>query len=180
MAQYAILIVLLVMVIALFVVSYVRKKKYTAELGQMREELKIGDKVMTDTGVVGEVVDSYVEDDYKYFVLKSGRGNNVGYFAVHANAIYYVFGREEEKKQNMANVKKEHKNSNAENKNENQENATEQNKNQTTQANLQTELTKTDNVTENIKPNEVDNSISHETKIDGEVVKSKKNKNKKK
>ena len=111
MAQYAILIVLLVMVVALFIISYVRKKKYTNELGQMREELKIGDKVMTDTGVVGEVVDSFVEEDYKYFVLKSGRGANVGYFTVHANAIYYVFGREEEKakKQNMANVKKEKK-----------------------------------------------------------------------
>lgn len=107
MAQYAILIVLIVLVIALFVTSYVRRKKYNNELGQMREELKVGDKVMTDTGVVGEVVDSFEEEGYKYFVLKSGRGNNVGFFTVHANAVYYVFGKEEPQKQNMANVKKE-------------------------------------------------------------------------
>lgn len=109
MAQYAILIVLIVLVIALFVTSYLRRKRYNNELGQMREELKIGDKVMTDTGVVGEVVDSFEEEGYKYFVLKSGRGNNVGFFTVHANAVYYVFGKEEPQKQNMANVKKEKK-----------------------------------------------------------------------
>ena len=130
MAQYALLIILIVLVVALFITSYVRRKKYNNELGQMREELKVGDKVMTDTGVVGEVVDRYVEDEYKYFVLKSGRGSNVGYFAVHANAIYYVFGKEEPKKQNMANVKKEKKKETIDNssskkdeneKNENQE-----------------------------------------------------------
>lgn len=97
--EIVLLIVLIVLVVALFVVSYMKKKKYNAELGQMREELKIGDKVMTDTGVVGEVADSYIEDEYKYFVLKSGKGNNVGYFTVHANAIYYVFGKEEKQAQ---------------------------------------------------------------------------------
>lgn len=95
MTEIILLIILIVLVVALFVVSYMKKKKYNAELSQMRSELKVGDKVMTDTGVVGEVVDSYIEDDYKYFVLKSGKGVNVGYFTVHANAIYYVFGKEE-------------------------------------------------------------------------------------
>ena len=93
--EIVLLVILIVLVVALFVVSYMKKKKYNTELSQMRSELKIGDKVMTDTGVVGEVVDSYVEDEYTYFVLKTGKGNNIGYFTVHANAIYYVFGKEE-------------------------------------------------------------------------------------
>lgn len=97
--EIVLLIILIVLVVALFIVSYMKKKKYNNELGQMREELKVGDKVMTDTGVVGEVVDSYIEDEYKYFVLKSGKGSNVGYFTVHANAIYYVFGKEEKQTQ---------------------------------------------------------------------------------
>ena len=88
-------VVLVVLVVALFVISTMKKKKFNAELNQLREELKKGDKVMTDSGVVGEVVDSYTEEEYKYFVLKSGKGNNVGYFSVHANAIYYVFGKEQ-------------------------------------------------------------------------------------
>ena len=98
--EYVILIILVVLVVALFVVSYMKKKKYNTELGEMRAELKVGDKVMTDTGVVGTVVDSYEEEGYKYFVLKSGKGNNVGCFSVHANAIYYVFGKEEKKTTN--------------------------------------------------------------------------------
>ncbi|MBR6778796.1 MAG: preprotein translocase subunit YajC [Clostridia bacterium] len=103
--EIALMIILVVLVVALFVISYMKKKKYSTELGQMREELKVGDKVMTDTGVVGEVVDSYVEDEYKYFVLKSGKDNNVGYFTVHANAIYYVFGKEQAQKQEKVVVK---------------------------------------------------------------------------
>ncbi len=94
MGEIIIVVILLVLVIALFVVSYMKKKKFNTELGQMRNDLKIGDKVMTDTGVVGEVVDSYVEEEYKYFVLKTGRGQNVGYFTVHANAIYYVYNKD--------------------------------------------------------------------------------------
>jgi len=97
--ELILVIVLLVLLVALFVISYMKKKKFNAEMGQLREELKKGDKVMTDSGIVGEVVDSYVEEDYKYFVLKSGKGDNTGFFTVHANAIYYVFGKEQKKEE---------------------------------------------------------------------------------
>ena len=102
-ADIVLIVILVVLVVALFVVSYVRKRKFNNDLGQMRADLKVGDKVMTDTGVVGEVVDSYTEENYKYFVLKTGRGNNVGYFTVHANAIYYVFNKENEEKPQKEN-----------------------------------------------------------------------------
>mgnify|MGYP004642336005 CR=1 FL=1 len=101
MMEIIILVVLLVLVVALFLLSYFKKKKFNTELGSMRQDLKPGDKVMTDTGVVGEVVEGYTEDEYKYFVLKTGRGEHTGYFTVHANAIYYVFDKDqkpEEKK----------------------------------------------------------------------------------
>ena len=103
--EIILLIVLIVLVVALFVISYMKKKKFNTELGQMRDDLKVGDKVMTDAGVVGEVVDSFVEEEYKYFVLKTGRDKNVGYFTVHANAIYYVFGKEEAQKQEKVVVR---------------------------------------------------------------------------
>lgn len=97
MGEIILLIVLCVLLIAMFAMSYVKRKKYNEGLSTMREELKKGDKVMTDSGIVGEIVDSYVEEEYKYFVIKSGKGNNVSFFSVHANAIYYVFGKEETK-----------------------------------------------------------------------------------
>ncbi len=104
--EIVLLVVLLVLVVALFVLSYVKKKKFNTELGAMREELKPGDKVMTDTGVVGEVVESFTEDEYKYFVLKTGRGEHTGYFTVHANAIYYIFGKDEPATKKVVVVKK--------------------------------------------------------------------------
>ena len=99
MLEGILVIILIVLLVALFVISSMKKKKFNAELGQMREELKAGDKVMTDSGVVGEVVESYTEEEYKYFVLKSGRGENTGYFTVHANAIYHVFGKEQKQEE---------------------------------------------------------------------------------
>ena len=99
MGEIILLVVLVVLLVAMFVMSYMRRKKYNQGLSSMREELKKGDKVMTDSGIVGEVVDSYTEEEYKYFVLKSGKGDKVGYFSVHANAIYYVYGKDEPKTQ---------------------------------------------------------------------------------
>jgi len=93
--EIILLVVLCVLIVAMFVMSYMRRKKYNQGLSSMREELKKGDKVMTDSGIVGEVVESFVEEEYKYFVLKSGKGQNTGFFTVHANAIYYVFGKEQ-------------------------------------------------------------------------------------
>ena len=106
--EIALLIILVVLVVALFGFSYFKRKKYNTELSQMRTDLKIGDKVMTDTGVVGVVVDSFMEDEYKYFVLQSGKDKNVGFFTVHANAIYYVFDKEKaEEKKTVVKVKPE-------------------------------------------------------------------------
>lgn len=110
--EIVLVIILLVLLVALFVMSFLKKKKFNTELHAMREDLKLGDKVMTDSGIVGEVVDTFMEEDYKYVVLKSGKGNNTGFFTVHANAIYYIFGKEEkqpEKKVIVVAPKKEEK-----------------------------------------------------------------------
>lgn len=103
--EIILLVVLIALVAALFVFNFLKRKKFNSELKTLREELKPGDKVMTDSGVVGEVVESYVEDEYTYFVLKSGKGSNVGYYTVHGNAIYYVFGKEERKDDKKVVVK---------------------------------------------------------------------------
>ena len=100
--------ILIVILVALFVVSGMKKKKFNAEMQTMRSELKKGDKVMTDSGVVGVVTDSYEEEGYKYFVLSSGKGANSGFLTVHANAIYYVYGKEsnEAEKKVVVSIKK--------------------------------------------------------------------------
>ena len=98
MVQTILLVSLVVVLVLLMVASYMKKKKYNTSLNDMRDQLKKGDKVLTDSGIVGEVVESYEEEGFKYFVLKSGKGQHVGYYTVHANAIYYVYGKDETSK----------------------------------------------------------------------------------
>ena len=88
------MIVLMLALVALFAIQYVRKNKYNAGLNELRKDLKAGDKVMTDSGLVGTIVDFYDEENYKYVVLESGKGEHIGYFTVPANAIYYVYGKD--------------------------------------------------------------------------------------
>lgn len=107
--------VLVVILVALFVLNSFRRKKFNNEMSQMRTDLKIGDKVMTDSGIVGEIAEIYEQDGYKYFVLKSGGELNHGYFSVHANAVYYAFGKEKNKENETKeteaeeNIEKENK-----------------------------------------------------------------------
>ena len=89
---------LIIVLIALIVVNGFRRKKMGQEQDQMRNDLKVGDKVMTDSGLIGEISEIYTQEDYKYFVLKSGGEINYGYFSVHANAVCYVFGKDKDNK----------------------------------------------------------------------------------
>ena len=88
------MVVLMAALVLLFAIQYVRRNKYNAGLSELRKDLKSGDKVMTDSGLVGTIVDFYEEEGYRYVVLKSGKDDFVGYFTVPASAIYYVYGKD--------------------------------------------------------------------------------------
>lgn len=102
--EWILMIVLIAMLVAMYVYSFARKKKYNESLTSMRDELKKGDRVLTDSGIVGSVVESYSEDGYKYFVLKTGKGENTSFLTVHGNAIYHVFDKQP-KDVKLANTK---------------------------------------------------------------------------
>ena len=91
-----IMAVVLLFLVVLMVLGYLKRKKFNANLLQMREDLKVGDKVMTDTGVVGEIIDKRQEGEFNFVTLKTGSDKFLGYMEVHVNAIYYVFGKDGE------------------------------------------------------------------------------------
>ena len=91
------MIVILLFLVALMVMGYLKRRKYATQLQQLRDDVKVGDKVMTDTGVVGEIVDVATEGEHKYFTIKPGTDDKFGYVKVHANAVYYVFDKNEPK-----------------------------------------------------------------------------------
>lgn len=87
----AIMIAILVFLVLLMVMSTMKNRKFNDKLQTMREDIQVGSKVMTDTGIAGEVVDITTEQEQKYLTLKSGTGKNVGFIKVHINSIYYIF-----------------------------------------------------------------------------------------
>ena len=92
--ESVLMLVILLFLVVLMVFSYMKRRKFNTQLQQLRENIKIGDKVMTDTGVVGEVVDVITEGEYKYFTIKTGSGNNIGFLKIHSNAVYYVYNND--------------------------------------------------------------------------------------
>lgn len=91
------MLAILLFLVVLMVLGYMKRRKFNTQLQDLRDNIKVGDKVMTDTGVVGEIVEVTTEGDHKYFVIKSGTEANFGFVKVHANAVYYVFDNKEPK-----------------------------------------------------------------------------------
>ena len=88
------MLAILLFLVVLMVLGYMKRRKFNTQLQDLRENIKVGDKVMTDTGVVGEIVNVETEGEHKYFTIKTGSNKNFGYVKVHANAVYYVFDKE--------------------------------------------------------------------------------------
>ena len=91
------MLVILAFLVVLMVLGYMKRRKFNTQLQTLRDDIKVGDKVMTDTGVVGEIVEVTTEGEHKYFVIKSGTKTKFGFVKVHANAVYYVFDKNEPK-----------------------------------------------------------------------------------
>ena len=91
------MLAILLFLVVLMVLGYMKRRNFNTQLQDLRDNIKVGDKVMTDTGVVGEIIDVSTEGEHKYFVIKSGTAKKFGYVKVHANAVYYVFDKEEPK-----------------------------------------------------------------------------------
>ena len=107
------MIAILLLLVVLMVMGYVKRRKFNTQLQNLRDNIKIGDKIMTDTGVVGEIVDIATEGECKYFTIKSGTEKDFGFIKVHANSVYYVFDKDAPKyvstetEEETANVEEE-------------------------------------------------------------------------
>lgn len=81
------ILLLLVLLVAMLVVSMVTRKKQGDKQAEMLNELKAGDKVVTNAGIYGEIV-SITETNFgKIALIKSGEGKNVSYINVNMSVI---------------------------------------------------------------------------------------------
>ena len=88
------LIVVLGLLAIWMVASFFMNRKRQKEAAKSMEELKAGDKVVTNAGIYGEIVSIRHTDFGKVVLLKTGEDKKVGYFSVNMSCI---LGKDEKK-----------------------------------------------------------------------------------
>lgn len=92
---YWLIFVLLILIIALYVFSFYRRKKYTEQTQNMLNTLRPGDKIKTYSGIYGTIVSIKETTDGKVILLEMGEGSKISYTTIDANAIYGVDRKED-------------------------------------------------------------------------------------
>ena len=62
---------------------------------EMLESIEVGSKILTKTFMYGEVVQITDTTDGKILLVKSGSGENVGYFEINLEGVYSLDKKEE-------------------------------------------------------------------------------------
>ena len=66
-----IMLLILLCLVGLMAFGFFKRKKVDTRLQEMRTELKVGDKVMTDTGIFGVIVSKRTQDEYNFVTIKT-------------------------------------------------------------------------------------------------------------
>ena len=117
--NWVLIAVVVLLLIALPVMMNRRNKKETEKIQEQTNSLKVGDKVLTTSGVYGTITELVFDESKKTVVIETG-GKNKSYLTVDAYAIYTVFksdaelareaalkeAQEKEKKESKSNKKK--------------------------------------------------------------------------
>ncbi len=82
-----ILLVVVGLLIVLMVVRMFADKKRQNQAETMINELKVGDKVVTNSGIYGEIVSIRQTNFGKVALIKSGEGKNASYISVNLQVI---------------------------------------------------------------------------------------------
>lgn len=111
--NYILIGVVVLMLIALPIMMNARNKRETQKIQEQTNSLKVGDKILTTSGVYGTIVELKFDDTQKIIVIETG-GKNKSYMAIDAYAVYTVFKNDvevkaeekavEEKQEETANV----------------------------------------------------------------------------
>ena len=93
--NYVLIGVVALLLIAMPIMMSQRNKKESQKIQEQTNSLKVGDKVLTTSGVYGTITELKFDDSKKIVVLETG-GKTKSYMSVDAYAIYTVFKSDEE------------------------------------------------------------------------------------
>ena len=82
--------VVALLLIAMPIMMNARNKRETQKVQEQTNSLKVGDKVLTTSGVYGTITELKFDDSQKLVVLETG-GKVKSYLTIDAYAIYTVF-----------------------------------------------------------------------------------------
>lgn len=95
--NYILIGIVVLMLIALPIMMNQKNKRETQKIQEQTNSLKVGDKVLTTSGVYGTITELKFDEAQKLVVIETG-GKTKSYMTVDAYAIYTVFKSEEELK----------------------------------------------------------------------------------
>ena len=106
--NYVLVGIVVLMLIALPIMMNSKNKKETQKIQEQTNSLKVGDKVLTTSGVYGTITELKFDETQKLVVIETG-GKEKSYLTVDAYAIYTVFKSEEELKAEALKKEEEEK-----------------------------------------------------------------------
>lgn len=107
--NYILIAVVVLMLIALPIMMNQKNKRETQKIQEQTNSLKVGDKILTTSGVYGTITELKFDDAQKLVVIETG-GKEKSYMTIDAYAIYTVFKSEEElRKEEQAKLEAEKK-----------------------------------------------------------------------
>ena len=88
--NYVLIGVVALLLIAMPIMMNARNKRETQKVQEQTNSLKVGDKILTTSGVYGTITELKFDDSQKVVVIETG-GKTKSYMTVDAYAIYTVF-----------------------------------------------------------------------------------------
>jgi len=108
--SYVLIGVVALLLIAMPILMNARNKRESQRVQEQTNSLKVGDQILTTSGVYGKITEIKFDDTQKTIVIETG-GKTKSYLTVDAYAVYQVIsqGEGEKKEEKQPETKEEKK-----------------------------------------------------------------------
>lgn len=108
--SYVLIAVVAILLIAMPILMNARNKRESQRVQEQTNSLKVGDQILTTSGVYGKITEVKFDDTQKMIVIETG-GKTKSYLTIDAYAVYQVIsqGEGEKKEEKQADIKQEEK-----------------------------------------------------------------------
>lgn len=95
--SYVLIAVVAILLIAMPILMNARNKRESQRVQEQTNSLKVGDQILTTSGVYGKITEVKFDDTQKMIVIETG-GKTKSYLTIDAYAVYQVISQGEGQK----------------------------------------------------------------------------------